>query len=67
MTRLRGQEGLIGLGAALAASSCCLLPLVVVLLGLGSGAFMMTTMRWLCDVPYGPSIHLVPPGRQDTP
>jgi hypothetical protein len=34
MAKLRGKEGLIGLGTALAASSCCLLPLVVVLLGL---------------------------------
>ncbi|GIX48421.1 MAG: hypothetical protein KatS3mg131_2632 [Candidatus Tectimicrobiota bacterium] len=41
-----GKEGLLGLGAALAASTCCLLPLAVVFLGLGSGAFMMTTMRW---------------------
>ena len=46
MAKLRGKEGVIGLGTALLASSCCLLPLVVVLLGLGSGAFMMTTMRW---------------------
>src|SRR5256712_1610424 len=40
-------------GAALA-SLCCLLPLAVVLLGLGSGAFMATTMqyRWLL-VPAG--------------
>lgn len=46
MLKLHGKEGVIGLCTALAASSCCLLPLVVVLLGLGSGAFMMTTMRW---------------------
>ena len=41
------------LGAALA-SLCCLLPLTVILLGLGSGAFMATTMqyRWLL-VPAG--------------
>jgi hypothetical protein len=43
---LRGKEGAIALVTAIAASSCCLLPLVVVLLGLGSGAFMMTTMRY---------------------
>lgn len=43
---LRGKEGAIGLLTAIAASSCCLLPLVVVFLGLGSGAFMMTTMRY---------------------
>src|SRR3989442_5559706 len=36
------------IGAALA-SLCCLLPLAVIVLGLGSGAFMATTMqyRWL--------------------
>ena len=41
------------LGAALA-SLCCLLPLAVIVLGLGSGAFMATTMqyRWLL-VPAG--------------
>jgi len=35
-------------GAALS-SLCCLLPLAVIVLGLGSGAFMATTMqyRWL--------------------
>jgi hypothetical protein len=33
------------LGAALA-SLCCLLPLTVILLGLGSGAFMATTMQY---------------------
>jgi mercuric ion transport protein len=40
-------------GAALA-SLCCLLPLAVMALGLGSGAFMATTMpyRWLL-VPAG--------------
>ena len=40
-------------GAALA-SLCCLLPLTVIVLGLGSGAFMTTTMqyRWLL-VPAG--------------
>jgi len=34
-----------GVGAA-AASLCCLLPLMVIALGLGSGAFMATTMRY---------------------
>src|SRR5258706_10791871 len=40
-------------GAALA-SLCCLLPLAVIVLGLGSGAFMATTLqyRWLL-VPAG--------------
>jgi hypothetical protein len=41
------------IGAALS-SLCCLLPLTVIVLGLGSGAFMATTMqyRWLL-VPAG--------------
>src|SRR5439155_20707214 len=41
------------IGAGLA-SLCCLLPLTVIVLGLGSGAFMATTMqyRWLL-VPAG--------------
>jgi hypothetical protein len=41
------------IGAALA-SLCCLLPLTIIVLGLGSGAFMATTMqyRWLL-VPAG--------------
>ena len=43
---LRGKEGAIGLLTALLASSCCLLPLAVVFFGLGTGAFMMTTMRY---------------------
>src|SRR5438309_11571120 len=40
--------------AAALASLCCLLPLAVIVLGLGSGAFMATTMqcRWLL-VPAG--------------
>ena len=46
MLRLSGKEGAIGLMTALMASSSCLLPLAVVFLGLGSGAFMMTTMRY---------------------
>ncbi len=46
MTSRQGKEGLIGLCTAVAASSCCLLPLAVVFLGIGSGAFMMTTMKF---------------------
>ena len=46
MASWQGKEGLIGLGTAVAASSCCLLPLAVVFLGIGSGAFMMTTMKF---------------------
>lgn len=39
------KSGLVSFGGAFVASVCCLLPLTVVLLGLGSGAFMVTTMR----------------------
>jgi hypothetical protein len=49
MDRFRGLAGgFIGAGGALLASACCLLPLTIVALGLGSGAFMATTM------PYSP-------------
>lgn len=43
------KSGIVSAGSALIAALCCALPLTVVLLGLGSGAFMMTTMqyRWL--------------------
>ncbi len=43
------KSGIVSAGSALVASLCCALPLAIVLLGLGSGAFMMTTMqyRWL--------------------
>ena len=46
--------GLIAWVGAALASLCCLLPLAVIVLGLGSGAFMATTMqyRWLL-VPTG--------------
>jgi hypothetical protein len=50
MDRFRGiVGGIAGAAAAVLASLCCLLPLTVVVLGLGSGAFMATTMayRWL--------------------
>ncbi len=50
MLRINGvRPGLIGLGSAFGASLCCVLPLAIVLLGLGSGGFMMYTMqfRWL--------------------
>ena len=41
--------GMVAWFGAVLASLCCLLPLTVILLGLGSGAFMATTMpyRWL--------------------
>ena len=54
MKRAALAAGLVAwMGAALA-SLCCLLPLAVIVLGLGSGAFMATTMqyRWLL-VPAG--------------
>ena len=40
------KAGLVSFSAALVASLCCLLPLAVVALGLGSGAFMITTMKY---------------------
>jgi hypothetical protein len=46
--------GLVAWAGATLASLCCLLPLTIIVLGLGSGAFMATTMqyRWLL-VPAG--------------
>ena len=46
--------GLVAWVGAVLASLCCLLPLTLIVLGLGSGAFMATTMqyRWLL-VPAG--------------
>ncbi|MDV2504064.1 MAG: hypothetical protein RX318_08935 [bacterium] len=40
------KSGVVSLFSAFAASLCCVLPLVVILLGLGSGAFMATTMKY---------------------
>jgi len=40
------KSGMVSVSAAIVASLCCLLPLAVVLLGLGSGAFMMVTMQY---------------------
>jgi len=40
------KAGMVSFSAALVASLCCLLPLAVVLLGLGSGAFMIVTMQY---------------------
>ena len=40
------KAGLVSFSSALVASLCCLLPLAVVALGLGSGAFMMVTMQY---------------------
>jgi len=40
------RAGLVSFSSALIASLCCLLPLAIVGLGLGSGAFMMVTMQY---------------------
>jgi hypothetical protein len=40
------KAGIVSFSAAIVASLCCLLPLAAVLLGLGSGAFMMVTMQY---------------------
>ena len=40
------KSGMVSLASAFVASLCCVLPLAVVLLGIGSGAFMMTTMKY---------------------
>ena len=40
------KSGLVSFGGAFVASLCCLLPLTVVLLGVGTGAFMVTTMQY---------------------
>jgi hypothetical protein len=47
MERLQAMlGGAIGVSGAVVSSLCCLLPLLVILLGLGSGAFMATTMKY---------------------
>lgn len=40
------KAGGVASGGAVLASLCCLLPLAVVLLGLGSGAFMAVTLQY---------------------
>ncbi len=40
------KSSVVALGSAAVASLCCLLPLAVVVLGLGSGAFMAVTMQY---------------------
>ncbi len=40
------SPGLVGVTTGIGASLCCVLPLSVVALGLGSGAFMMVTMQY---------------------
>ncbi len=40
------KSALVSLPSAIVASLCCLLPLLVIMLGLGSGAFMTYTMRY---------------------
>ncbi len=45
--KISGLKPIIAsLPSAIVASLCCVLPLTVVLLGIGSGAFMMTTMKY---------------------
>ena len=47
MAKLPGWLGrIISTGGAAVSSLCCLLPVAVILLGLGSGAFMATTMKY---------------------
>ncbi len=47
MTRFEGLlGGIVSAGGAIISSLCCVLPLAIVLLGLGSGAFMATTMQY---------------------
>ncbi len=38
--------GMVGISTAFGASLCCTLPLAIVMLGLGSGAFMAYTMQF---------------------
>ncbi|MCI0410574.1 MAG: hypothetical protein L0191_18775, partial [Acidobacteria bacterium] len=40
------KAGFLGVVAAGISSLCCLLPLAIVVLGLGTGAFMSTTMKY---------------------
>ena len=40
------KSSLESVPSAILASLCCLLPLLVIILGLGSGGFMMYTMRY---------------------
>jgi len=40
------KAGLLSIGSAIVGSSCCLLPLAVVFLGLGSGAFAVTMSQY---------------------
>jgi len=55
MARLRTLVGgFISTAGAVVSSLCCVLPLAIVLLGLGSGAFMATTMQYTAVfVPFG--------------
>ena len=47
MARLREVlGGLTSAGGAFVSSLCCVLPVAIVLLGLGSGTFMATTMKY---------------------
>ena len=46
MKRSDMKIGIVGLLTSFGATLCCVLPIAVVFLGLGSGAFMMTTMKY---------------------
>ncbi len=53
-TLQRFLGGIMSASGGVVASLCCVLPLAVVLLGLGSGAFMATTMKYTpIFVPFG--------------
>ena len=40
------KPGLISLSTSFGSTICCVLPMTIVLLGLGSGGFMMLTMQY---------------------
>ncbi len=64
--KLSDFRGLISVAGTGIASLCCVLPLAVVLLGIGTGAFMATTMRYtsifvpigVMSVAVGVALHL---------
>jgi hypothetical protein len=59
-------RGLVSMAGAGVASLCCVLPLTIVLLGIGTGAVMATTMRYtpifvplgIVSVAVGVALHL---------
>ncbi len=40
------KPGVLSVVTSLGSTLCCVLPMMVIFLGLGSGAFMMTTMKF---------------------